>query len=135
VLSLQDSFDRFDGIGVLCSDRAPKAVSFGAHVADAPSCWMVEDAHGRATVSDPDLGAMPVSVEITASGSTTSVPTVKTSVGENVRAPVPNDEHVWIWSDGASAVRASVAVPRFASLSPKVRVHLESIDAAVRSLR
>ncbi len=135
VLSLQDSFDRYDGIGVSCADRVPRPVSVGGHVADVPSCWKVEHTAAGESVTDPDLGALPITVKVSASGHVISPPSVATSVVEKAHSRVPSDEHEWTWSDGASQVRMSTVVPRSVSLAPKVRTHLESIDAAVRSLR
>jgi hypothetical protein len=135
VRSLQDSFDRYDGIGRPCVDRVPRAVNLGRHVADVPSCWDVKHTAEGESVTDPDLDAMPVTVKVTLPGHAVSPASVTTSVAEKKHAPVPSDEHVWIWSDGASEVRMSTVVPRVVSLSPKVRTHLESIDAAARSLR
>ena len=44
VVALEDSFDRYDGISVLCSDRTPRPVTVGGHAAEVPSCWKVDSA-------------------------------------------------------------------------------------------
>ena len=135
LLALEDSFDRYDGIGVPCSDRTPRPVTVGGHAAEVPSCWKVDSAAAGATITDPDLNAMALTVRVTAIAHSISAASVTTSVAEKAQALVPSDERVWVWSNGASEVLASVVVPRIVSLAPKVRTHLESIDAAVRSLR
>ena len=66
VLALEDSFDRYDGMGVLCSDRTPRPVTVGGHAAEIPSCWKVDSAAAGATITDPDLDAMALTVQVTA---------------------------------------------------------------------
>src|SRR4029077_21234027 len=90
VLALGDSFDLYDVIVVPCSDRTPRPVTVGWHAAEVPSCWKVDSAAAGATITDPDLNAMALTVRVTAIANAISAASVTTSVTEKVHALVPS---------------------------------------------